>query len=98
MALKLAKEKGVMSITDFHTNLNALAQIPAQVALALEADAAILEIARIYKEATNCLYLGRGFNFPVALEGALKLKEISLYSCRRLSGCRNETWTYCSYR
>ena len=77
MALKLAKEKGVMSTTDFHTNLNALAQIPAQVALALQADAAILEIARVYKDATNCLYLGRGFNFPVALEGALKLKEIS---------------------
>ena len=77
MALKLAKEKGVMSTTDFHTNLNALAQIPAQVALVLEADAAILEIARVYKDATNCLYLGRGFNFPVALEGALKLKEIS---------------------
>ena len=77
MALKLAKEKGGMSTTDFHTNLNALAQIPAQVALALQADAAILEIAHIYKDATNCLYLGRGFNFPVALEGALKLKEIS---------------------
>ena len=77
MALKLAKEKGVMSTTDFHTNLNALAQIPAQVALALQADAAILEIAHIYKDSTNCLYLGRGFNFPVALEGALKLKEIS---------------------
>ena len=77
MALKLAKEKGVLSTTDFHTYLNALAQIPAQVALALEADAAILDIARIYKDATNCLYLGRGFNFPVALEGALKLKEIS---------------------
>ena len=77
MALKLAKEKGVISTTDFHTNLNALAQIPAQVALALQADAAILEIAHIYKDATNCLYLGRGFNFPVALEGALKLKEIS---------------------
>ena len=77
MALKLAKEKGGLSTTDFHTYLNALAQIPAQVALALEADAAILEIARIYKDATNCLYLGRGFNFPVALEGALKLKEIS---------------------
>ena len=77
MALKLAKEKGVMSTTDFHTNLNALAQIPAQVALALQADAAILEIAHIYKDATNCLYLGRGFNLPVALEGALKLKEIS---------------------
>ena len=77
MALKLAKEKGVMSTTDFYANLNALAQIPAQVALALQADAAILEIARVYKDATNCLYLGRGFNFPVALEGALKLKEIS---------------------
>ena len=77
MALKLAKEKGVMSTTDFHTNLNALAQIPAQVALVLQANAAILEIARVYKDATNCLYLGRGFNFPVALEGALKLKEIS---------------------
>ncbi|MDG1212775.1 MAG: glutamine--fructose-6-phosphate transaminase (isomerizing), partial [Flavobacteriaceae bacterium] len=77
MALKLAKEKGVLSTTDFHTYLNALAQIPAQVALALQADAAILEIARVYKDATNCLYLGRGFNFPVALEGALKLKEIS---------------------
>jgi glucosamine--fructose-6-phosphate aminotransferase (isomerizing) len=77
MALKLAKEKGVMSSTDFHTYLNALAQIPAQVALALEADAAIKEIAKVYKDATNCLYLGRGFNFPVALEGALKLKEIS---------------------
>ena len=77
MALKLAKEKGVLSTTDFHTYLNALAQIPAQVALALQADAAILEIAHIYKDATNCLYLGRGFNFPVALEGALKLKEIS---------------------
>lgn len=77
MALKLAKEKGVMSSPDFHTYLNALAQIPAQVALALEADAAIKEIAKVYKDATNCLYLGRGFNFPVALEGALKLKEIS---------------------
>ncbi len=77
MALKLAKEKGVLSNTDFHTYLNALAQIPAQVALALQADASIKEIAKVYKDAPNCLYLGRGFNFPVALEGALKLKEIS---------------------
>lgn len=77
MALKLAKEKGVLSTSDFHTYLNALAQIPAQVALALQADATIEQIAHIYKDASNCLYLGRGFNFPVALEGALKLKEIS---------------------
>ncbi len=77
MALKLAKEKGVLSNTDFYTYLNALAQIPAQVALALQADASIKEIAKVYMDAPNCLYLGRGFNFPVALEGALKLKEIS---------------------
>ncbi len=77
MALKLAKEKGVLSTIDFHTYLNALAQIPAQVALALQADASIKEIAKVYKDAPNCLYLGRGYNFPVALEGALKLKEIS---------------------
>jgi glucosamine--fructose-6-phosphate aminotransferase (isomerizing) len=68
MALKLAKEKGVLSTIDFHTYLNALA---------LQADASIKEIAQVYKDAPNCLYLGRGFNFPVALEGALKLKEIS---------------------
>ena len=46
-------------------------------------------------EFTNFLYLGRGYNFPAALEGALKLKEISLYPRRRLSSSRNETWSYC---
>jgi len=51
--------------------------IPGKIEKALEADEHIREIADIYKDARNCLYLGRGFNFPVALEGALKLKEIS---------------------
>ena len=52
-------------------------QIPTQVENLLKIDAQVKEIAAVYKDAKNCLYLGRGFNFPVALEGALKLKEIS---------------------
>lgn len=51
--------------------------IPKQIQELLSIDGKIKEIAAIYKDAKNCLYLGRGFNFPVALEGALKLKEIS---------------------
>jgi glucosamine--fructose-6-phosphate aminotransferase (isomerizing) len=51
--------------------------IPQKIEIALLANQRILEIARTYKSNHNCLYLGRGVNFPVALEGALKLKEIS---------------------
>ena len=58
-------------------HLNELALIPEKVLEALKYDEHIKHIASIYKDAKNCLYLGRGFNFPVALEGALKLKEIS---------------------
>ena len=54
-----------------------LAKIPAQVAKILEINDRLVEIAHIFKDASNFLYLGRGYNFPVALEGALKLKEIS---------------------
>ncbi|CAM1334249.1 glutamine--fructose-6-phosphate transaminase (isomerizing) [Tenacibaculum aestuariivivum] len=77
IALKLAKEKGTLSKSAVNNYLQTLQQIPAQIEKLLEADAQIKEIARVYKDAKNCLYLGRGFNFPVALEGALKLKEIS---------------------
>ena len=51
--------------------------IPAKVEKLLQIDDQVKHIASVYKNAKNCLYLGRGFNFPVALEGALKLKEIS---------------------
>ena len=51
--------------------------IPRQVEELLKIDEHVKDIAAVYKDAPNCLYLGRGFNFPVALEGALKLKEIS---------------------
>ncbi|GEC79610.1 glutamine--fructose-6-phosphate transaminase (isomerizing) [Flavobacterium aquatile] len=78
MALRLAKAKGTMSNSDFHRYLQELEVIPEKVAEALQLTNDIAkEIASIYKDAPNCLYLGRGYNFPVALEGALKLKEIS---------------------
>ena len=78
IALRLAKAKGTMSNSDFHRYLQELEVIPEKVAEALELTNDIAkEIATIYKDAPNCLYLGRGYNFPVALEGALKLKEIS---------------------
>ena len=77
MALKLAKQKGAISNSNFHYHLQELELIPEKVKKALQSDAHIKIVADIYKEATNCLYLGRGYNFPVALEGALKLKEIS---------------------
>ncbi|WP_276168965.1 glutamine--fructose-6-phosphate transaminase (isomerizing) [Zobellia alginiliquefaciens] len=77
VALKLAKEKGVFSQSRFHEFLTELETIPAKVEKVLESNALIEIIADVYKDSTNCLYLGRGYNFPVALEGALKLKEIS---------------------
>ena len=77
IALKLAKEKGTLSKSAFQNYLRTLALIPSQIEQLLKIDDTVKEIAAAYKDAKNCLYLGRGFNFPVALEGALKLKEIS---------------------
>jgi glucosamine--fructose-6-phosphate aminotransferase (isomerizing) len=77
MALKLGKAKGSISNSDYHMYLNEMEQIPSKIEKALQSNAHIMEVAAVYKNAKNCLYLGRGYNFPVALEGALKLKEIS---------------------
>ena len=77
LALRLAKAKGTLSNSDFHRYLQELEVIPEKVAEALESNETAKEIAEKFKDASNCLYLGRGYNFPVALEGALKLKEIS---------------------
>jgi len=77
IALKLAKAKGKISNSNYHYHLQELELIPEKVEKALQSDAHIQSVAKIYKDAKNCLYLGRGYNFPVALEGALKLKEIS---------------------
>jgi len=77
IALRLAKAKGTMSSSDFRRHLVELETIPEKVEATLKSETLSKEIAAIYKGAKNFLYLGRGFNFPVALEGALKLKEIS---------------------
>jgi glucosamine--fructose-6-phosphate aminotransferase (isomerizing) len=77
IALKLAKVKGEISNSDYRCHLQELELIPEKVQKALASDEHIKTVANIYKNAKNCLYLGRGYNFPVALEGALKLKEIS---------------------
>lgn len=77
LALRLAKAKGTMNQTEYHTYLQELEIIPDKVKEALETNAKAEEIAAVFKDSPNCLYLGRGYNFPVALEGALKLKEIS---------------------
>lgn len=77
LALSLAHKKGTISETKFRTMLSELEAIPEKVKRVLERNTDIEAIAAIYKDATNALYLGRGSSFPVALEGALKLKEIS---------------------
>ncbi len=77
IALRLAKANGKMSNSDYQRYLLELEMMPEKVTEALKSNDVAKEIAAIYKNSPNCLYLGRGYNFPVALEGALKLKEIS---------------------
>ncbi len=77
IALKLAREKSSMGDAEFTYLINELEALPSKVEQLLKQDAYIKEIATVYHKAEHSLYLGRGFNFPVALEGALKLKEIS---------------------
>ncbi len=77
IALLLGHERGHLSDDDMRHHLQALAAIPGQVRDVLAGAETVRQIARDYRLASNVLYLGRGVNFPVALEGALKLKEIS---------------------
>ncbi|MBT8393404.1 MAG: glutamine--fructose-6-phosphate transaminase (isomerizing) [Bacteroidia bacterium] len=77
IALRLARAKGTISSSEYRHHLLELEMIPKKVSKALESDKHIKKVADIYKDVNNFLYLGRGYNFPVALEGALKLKEIS---------------------
>ncbi len=77
MALKLANLKGTITNSYYRLLLTELEQIPSKIEKILTLNSQIEYIAGEFKDATNALYLGRGYNFPVALEGALKLKEIS---------------------
>lgn len=77
IALKLAHLKGTITNSYFHELLIELENIPAKISKILEDTSKIAYLASKFKDANNALYLGRGYNFPIALEGALKLKEIS---------------------
>ena len=77
IALKIGYEKGVLDRDRYLNLLKELDAVPGKVAEVLQSHEHIKQVAEKYKDAKDCLYLGRGYNFPVALEGALKLKEIS---------------------
>ncbi|NQZ75058.1 MAG: glutamine--fructose-6-phosphate transaminase (isomerizing) [Ekhidna sp.] len=77
IALRAARNKGTIAENRFQQLLRELSLIPSKVEKALLSNDKIEEISEMFKNASNFLYLGRGYNFPVALEGALKLKEIS---------------------
>lgn len=77
LALMIAKKKGTITKSRFHSLVYQLDQIPSKVEEVLKVDKLVQEISRTYMNSKNALYLGRGLNYPVALEGALKLKEIS---------------------
>lgn len=76
-ALQLASKKGAIEESTLKKIVNDLTTISDKVKNVLSKDSEIKEIANLWKDSKNALYLGRGYNFPVALEGALKLKEIS---------------------
>ncbi|UAY51369.1 glutamine--fructose-6-phosphate transaminase (isomerizing) [Ferruginibacter albus] len=77
VALKIAKEKNTISEALYKELLFELAEVPEKVEVLLKSADTIKAIAEKYKDSPNALFLGRGYNFPIALEGALKLKEIS---------------------
>ncbi|MBN2682042.1 MAG: glutamine--fructose-6-phosphate transaminase (isomerizing) [Bacteroidales bacterium] len=77
MALLAGKRRNVLSDEEYHSLIGELVQVPDKIQKILSYNEEFKRIAALYKNATNALYLGRGYFFPVALEGALKLKEIS---------------------
>jgi glucosamine--fructose-6-phosphate aminotransferase (isomerizing) len=77
MTVHLGRLRGTLSASRGREIVRSLGRLPEQVAEILELDPAIRQLAESYKNHPNFLYLGRGYNFPAALEGALKLKEIS---------------------
>lgn len=77
LALMLAEKKGTISASRYYRMLHEFNNIPEKIEQTLKCNDQVKEIAKVFSKATNALYLGRGINFPIALEGSLKLKEIS---------------------
>ena len=77
LALMLAEKKGTISASRYYRMLHEFNTIPEKIEKTLKCNDQVKEIAKVFSHVTNALYLGRGINFPIALEGSLKLKEIS---------------------
>ena len=77
LALMLAAKKGTISASRYYRMLHEFNAMPEKIEKTLKCNNQVKEIAKVFSKATNALYLGRGINFPIALEGSLKLKEIS---------------------
>ncbi len=77
LAILIGKENGTITHDEYLKMIRELSLIPGKITEVLKKNDQIAELAKTFTYATNCIYLGRGYNFPVALEGALKLKEIS---------------------
>ena len=88
IALAMGEAKGTIDRDEYLQVVKGLSEIPDKIREVLKTNEKVKDLARTFTYAHNFLYLGRGFSYPVALEGALKLKE------RGLSCCRNETRTY----
>ena len=87
LSLALAKEKGTIDDQTYNGVVKELSLIPEKMKEVLEQNDKIADLSRIFTYAHNVIYLGRGYSYPVALEGALKLKEISYIHVRQI--CRN---------
>jgi glucosamine--fructose-6-phosphate aminotransferase (isomerizing) len=77
MAFEIGHKRGIISDEKYKELITELVSIPGKIEKALEVNDQAIELAKLFKKTSNALYLGRGYLFPVALEGALKLKEIS---------------------
>jgi len=77
LALMLAEKKGTISASRYYRMLHEFNAMPEKIEQTLKCNEQVMDIAKVFSKATNALYLGRGINFPIALEGSLKLKEIS---------------------
>ena len=96
MSLELARLRDQISQEELSKCIEDLVSLPLKIEEVLQLDESIQAIAKKYMQARHFLYLGRGTSYPIALEGALKLKEISYIPCRRLYGRRTKARSDCA--
>ena len=92
LSLKLAKIRGDINKNIYDDNIKNLIKIPEAIEESLKSENNIQLVAKEFLNAKGSMFLGRGSSFPIALEGALKIKRIILLACRRIPCWRNETW------